>query len=229
MDDPFRELTDVNLFEGSKSISSYNSDSGSRMCYGLKLSAYKKNGENLCYFMIGRSREFSSTIKEHAEASGLKYKNSDIVSSANIFLTNECEFIANGSYSPRNKRWTRFTSGIKLDKNPFKVEVLAFDGKQSFFDPFSLDDALVEETDKIQKYKGVMLNVGCRINKKIQVKGGLTFGDKNINLIKHNIGISYKNECSTVEASIERTNYKGGDLKPETSFKIVLHLKNIGI
>ena len=33
LDDPFREVNDVNLFDGSRSVSSYNIDVGSRFCY----------------------------------------------------------------------------------------------------------------------------------------------------------------------------------------------------
>ena len=228
LDDPFREISDVNLFDGSRSISSYNIDSGSRMCYGLKVAAYRNNGKNLGNFMIGRSRELSSAIKEHAEVSGLKYKNSNIVSTAEIFLNDDWKFLSNGSYSSKDKRWTRFTSGIKCTKKPFDFEAMVFDGKQSSFDPFKIDDHLVTNTDKIQKYKGIMFDMGYQMSKTLKFKGGIVLGDKNNKLIKHQIGVLYKNECTTIEASIARTSYRGGDLKPETSFRLVIHLKNIG-
>ena len=228
LDDPFREISDVNLFDGSRSISSYNIDSGSRMCYGLKVSAYRNNGKNLANFTIGRSRELSSALKEHAEVSGLKYKNSNIVSAAEIFLNDNWKFLSNGSYSSKEKRWTRFTSGIKCTKKHFDFEAMVFDGKQSAFDPFKIDDRLVANTDKIQKYKGIMFDMGYQMSRTLKFKGGIVLGDKNNKLIKHQIGVLYKNECTTIEASIARTSYRGGDLKPETSFRLVIHLKNIG-
>jgi hypothetical protein len=48
-------------------------------------------------------------------------------------------------------------------------------------------------------------------------------------LIKHSLGIEYKNECTTVDFVVERKNCRGGDLKPETVLRLVVHLKNLGI
>ena len=228
LDDPFREVNDINLFEGSRSVSSYNIDVGSRMCYGFKIAAYKKDGKDFGRFTIGRSREFTSPSKEHSEVSGLKYKNSDIISAGELFLTDELKLSASGSYCTKKGRWTRFMSGLKFTKDKYSLEGMVFNGKQSSFDPFGIDDGLVAPSTEVQKYKGIMIDAGYQMNKKIKFDGGIILGDKNCRTIKHHIGFSYTNECTTLKASLERTSYRGGDLKPETSFKILVHLKNIG-
>jgi hypothetical protein len=94
----------------------------------------------------------------------------------------------------------------------------------------------IPEEQRIQKYKGIMFSAGWNVSHTIKLKGGAVFGNKvntaankdNIRLIKQNIGVEYKNECTTVDFVVERRNFSTGDLKPDINFQLVIHLKNIG-
>jgi hypothetical protein len=232
----FSEITDLNFLDGNRSISSYNVDSGSRIYYGFKLSGYK-NGKNLYHFTMGRSSELSS-IPHRLEATGLKHKNSNIVASTEIFLSNELTFMANTSYSCRSNRWRRSEIGLNFSGKKVCFDVMLFKGKQCFYDPFLVwNDS---EEQKTQKYKGLMLDGSWQTTQNIKLKCGLIIGNDHetitqqshrdrYKLIRHSAGIEYKNECATFEFTVERRNYSDGDLNPETAFRFTVYLKNLGV
>lgn len=226
-EDPFSEINDINFLEGSRGMSPYNIDSGSRIAYGAKVSSYKE-GRNLGYFTLGRSTELTK-IQDRLDATGLKYKNSNIITSADIFLTDEITFKANGSYSDKTKRWIKFESGLRFANQKFDADIFAFNGKQCFYNPFMENVDLLSEEEKVQKYKGAMIDLGWKTTKSVKLKTGIIFGADKNKLIKYNVGMEYKNECTQMELSIERTNYQYGDIRPETSFKFMIHLKNLGV
>ncbi|MDR0632024.1 MAG: LPS assembly protein LptD [Holosporaceae bacterium] len=240
-EEPSTEISDINFMDGHKSISSYSSDSGKRICYGFKLAGYK-NGENLYRFTVGRSMELTSP-PDRLEATGLKYKNSDIVSSLDVFLSDEWTFIANGSYFPHSKRWTRIESGLNFSDKKVCFDVMMFKGKQCLYNnPFTTESNPIAEEQKTQKYRGIMLDAGWYVSGTVRLKGGIVMGNDSTtptalngekkgkyHLVKRNVGIEYKNECTTVDFLIERRNYRGGDLKPETALQLVVHLRNLGI
>ncbi|MCR5225299.1 MAG: LPS-assembly protein LptD, partial [Alphaproteobacteria bacterium] len=238
-EDQFNDLNDINLFEGNRSTSSYNIDTGKRVFYGARIAGY--NGASQIYRLItGQSYDLTSVSEDKAEASGLKYKRSNVVSSLDIFLTDELTLSSYGSYSPKNKDWTKFEAGLKFTHKGFSADIFGFNGRQCFYDPFKVLPSALTEEQKTQKYKGIMFDCGWQATHALKLKNGITFGNKcedlntkinnaDFKLVKYNVGFEYKNECTSVEVVLERTNYKSGDLKPETSFRFVLHLKNLGI
>jgi hypothetical protein len=239
-EEPFCEINDVNFLDGNKSISSYNVDAGDRVYYGFKLAGYK-NGDNLYRFTIGRSTELTSP-QDRLESTGLKYKNSNIVTSLDVFLSNEWTFIANGNYSSQSKRWEKIETGLNFSNEKVCFDLMLFKGKQYLYNPFDPRLKDVSEERKTQKYKGIMFDVGWYATRRVKLKSGVVLGNDddifaierrsskgNCRLIRHSVGIEYKNECATVDFAIERKNYRGGDLKPETIFRLAVHLKNLGI
>ncbi|MDR1561447.1 MAG: LPS assembly protein LptD, partial [Holosporaceae bacterium] len=121
-EEPFCEINDVNLFEGNRFFASYNIDSGKRMCYGAKLAGYK-DGESLYRFIIGRSTELS-TISDKLEATGLKHKHSNIVTSADVFLLDELTLTANGSFSTHRKKWLKIETGLCFSNGIFDFDLM---------------------------------------------------------------------------------------------------------
>jgi hypothetical protein len=236
-EEPLREINPVNFLMGNKCISPYNVDSGDRIYYGFKLSDYR-DGKNLYRYTIGRSTELT-TIPERLEASGLKQRNSNIVSSLEAFLSSEWTLIMNGSYSTHSKRLSNIDAGLNFSDNKICFDSMIFRGKQCVNNQFSPDYKNIPEEQRIQKYKGIMFNAGWNVSSTVKLKGGVVFGNEintevainkdNIRLIRQNIGIEYKNECTTVDFVVERKNFSVGDLKPETDFQLTIHLKNLGI
>ncbi|MDR1334219.1 MAG: hypothetical protein LBJ71_03305, partial [Holosporaceae bacterium] len=113
---------------------------------------------------------------------------------------------------------------------------MTFRGRQCFYNPFTATSNF--EDQKAQKYKGIMFNAGWRLFPSTELKSGVIIGNDNdtfvksnndkYRLVKHYAGIEYKNECITVDFWVEKKNFKGGDLKPETIFRFVVHLKSLG-
>ncbi|MDR2723912.1 MAG: LPS assembly protein LptD [Holosporaceae bacterium] len=236
-EDPFCEINHINFLEGNKCISSYNIDSGDRICYGLKLSGYR-DGENLYHFIVGRSTELTS-IPNRLEATGLKYRNSNIVSSLDISLPNEWTFVMNSSYSSRSKSWSTIEAGLDYSNKKICLDFMVFRGKQCFYNPFAVDYKIIPEEQKIQKYKGIMFNVGWNVTASTKLKGGVIIGNEidtltmksvdKFHTVRRSIGIEYKNECTTVDFIVEQRSHTIDDLKSETVFQLVVHLKNLGI
>jgi len=244
-EDQFCEINDINFLDGNRQVSSYNVDTGHRICYGIKLSDYK-NGENLYRLTIGRSTEISSP-PDRSESTGIKYKSSDVVTSCDIFLSDRWTLTMNGNYCPQSRRWSRIETGLVFSDKKYSIDIMAFSGSQNLYDPFSISN--LSEEDKKQKYKGLILDTGIYLTNKLKLKNSIIIGnecrtqsaqpsdggDKPVQTsdggykpIKYNIGIEYKNECASVDFVMERKNLKGGDLKPETTFRLIVNLKNLG-
>ena len=231
-EEQFAEINDINFLEGGKSISPYNIDYGSRFCYGTKISMYKKDGHNLAYFTLGRTTDITEAVQK-SEATGLKQKNSNIVTSLDLFLTDELTFVFNGSYSTRKKEWTRSLYGIKATYQKVYADALVFKGKQSAYNPFF---SYANDEDRDEEYKGSMFDLNFQVSNNIKLKGGLVFGTEKSDtnkqvgrrLIKQNIGMEYQNECTSIDMMIEQTKYRHGDIKPQTNFTFVITLKNFG-
>lgn len=230
-EDQFSDIDDINLFEGYRSSSSYNIDTGRRIFYGAKCSGYNK-GEQVYRLTIGQSHELTD-VPDRLESSGLKYKYSNIVSSLDVFLSNRVTLMYLGSYSPKKRSWSKLETGLDFTHDDVSASVLWFKGKHCFYDPFAVSAPTSHEERNIQKYKGVAINIKYKFSSSLRLTVGSVFGNRYKNndfcLIQHHIGFKYKNECSNIELLIERRNQKSGDIKPNTSVKLIVHLKNLGI
>lgn len=218
------EVNAMNFLEGGKSISPYNIDYGSRVCYGLKMSLYEKDGRNFARFVMGRTSDITDVVKK-PEATGLKRKNSDIVTALDVFINDEFTFTSSANYSTKKSKWAKYRYGVQATYETFDAEFMVFKGRQCSYNPFFVKE---EDLATEEKYKGSMINVGIKPNKRWRFSTNLTFGSKENRLIKYGAGLTYKNECAKIEMAVEQTKYKGGDLKPETSFWIVVTLRNFG-
>lgn len=220
----FSEINDINFLEGGKSLSPYNIDYGSRICYGAKLSAYGKDGKNLAYFTIGKTTEITNIAKK-LETTGIECKNSNIVTALDLFLNNEIAITSSANYSPHHKEWLRFRYGIRAIYKNFDADLMFFKGRQCSYNPFFTQEIIHQE----ERYKGTMLDVGYRVNKNVKLKSSFIFGDNENTSIKNILGVEYQNECASFDITMERTKYRDGDVKPETSFWFIVTLKNVGI
>jgi hypothetical protein len=145
----------------------------------------------------------------------------------------------NGSFSTCSKSWSSAEIGLNFSDKKICLDLMAFRGKQCLYNPFAADVKTASEEQKTQKYKGIMLDAGWCMTTSVKLKGGIVVGNEiaaltainkdKFHSVKQNVGLEYKNECTTVDFVIERKNYRGGDLKPETTLQLVVHLKNLGI
>jgi hypothetical protein len=235
-EDQFCEITCVNFLNGNRSASSYNIDSGERIYYGFKTDGYCE-GKNTYHFTVGRSVELTTT-SDRPGATGLRYNHSDIVISSDVLLSEKWTFIANCSYSPQTKDWTRVEAGLNFSDKKKSFDVMVFRGKQCFYNPFAPESANSEE-QKTQRYNGAILDIGWHTSSSTKLKGGIIFGNDNDSIIKsgndrhriirQHIGLEYKNECISADISIEIKNFKGGDLKKETILRLAVNLKNLSV
>lgn len=233
-EDQFSDINDINLSEGYRSSSSYNIDTGRRIFYGTRCASYR-NGEPLYRLTIGQSYEFTD-VPNRLSSSGLKYKHSNIVSSMDVFLSDEMTLMYLGSYSPKDRYWSKFETGINFKHNNIAGSILGFNGRHCLYDPFISNPALNEEQNT-QRYKGIALDVNYQVSSTFSFCAGATLGNKcptsqaknqSVKLVKHNLGFKYQNECTYIALHVERKNYRSGDLQPDTSIRLVVHLKNLG-
>lgn len=235
---PFSELNTLNLFAGNRSISAYDMDSGRRICYGGRVAGYYQ-GRNIYQFIIGRSTELSNP-QNHVETSGLNHKHSNTLLGLDVFILKNITWISRGSYCHHTGNWAKIESDINFKYKKYDFDLIVFSGRHSFYDPF--DDNIREKNVGIKKYKGVALSIGYQLTSKVKLLTGFDVGNRVHNdretnqanngqckLIRHKIGMAYKNECTEFNAEIARNRYRSGDLKPETSIRLSIHLKNLGI
>jgi hypothetical protein len=171
-------------------------------------------------------------------ATGLKYKNSDIVSSLDVFLSKKWTFISNFSYSSQTKHWTKIETGLNFTNRKVSFDLTVFRGKQCFYNPFISGSQKTDE-QKTQRYKGAMFDINWRASSSVGLKSGIIIGNDNDTVVKSNndnyrvvkqyAGAEYKNECIVVNFLVEKRNFKGGDLKPETIFRLTVALKKFDI
>ncbi len=231
---PFDELNELNVFFNNRSISPYNVDSGKRYFYGLHANGYH-GAKNIYHLALGQSFELTEPQKR-LESSGLKYKKSNIVGALDIFFTQNLIFSSSGSYSQQNKRFDRIEAGVNYSDEKFSAGVMGFRGRQSSYNPFKIQQDFVDRKNYEKKYKGIAFNTGYKISSQTQfnceIVLGNRFDDKSnsgkLKLLKHGVGINFENECAKVFLQYERENKCGGDLHPETTFRVVVKLKKLG-
>lgn len=245
---PFSELNALNLFTGNRSISAYDVDSGQRICYGVRISGYYK-GQNIGQFIIGQSSELTTPPKQ-TESSGLKYKNSNTLFGADIFLMKNFTWISRGSYCHHTGHWSRIETGVDVQYKKYDCNFMVFNGRHCFYNPF--DDTIynsqktpidgVYQGQEIKKYKGVSFDVGYKATPKFKLLAGIVIGNRAHNdpkttqqdngqckLIRQKIGMIFNNECTEIRTELAFNKFRSGDLKPETVLKVAVHLKNLGI
>ncbi|MDR1362060.1 MAG: LPS assembly protein LptD [Holosporaceae bacterium] len=226
-EDPCSGINDLNFIDGNKSISPYAIDSGSRVCYGLRMSAYRR-GEPIYSLVIGRSTELTSVAKKLDDL-GMVHKNSNIVSAGEFFISPKLSLVANISHSTKENSLSRFDSGLRFRGDDFYFDTFAFRGNYCYYGSFMENISNEAAIKKTKKYKGLMINLGWNTTKNTCLKSEFVFGDEKNKLIRQNIGFEYKNECLQCRVSLERTRYSAGDLRPDMAFRIEVHLKGIGI
>lgn len=237
---PFSELNALNLFTGNRSISAYDVDAGHRICYGARFSGYYE-GQNIYQVIVGRSSELGD-VQQQAETSGLKYKNSDILFGADVFFSPKIIWVSRGSYCHHTKHWTRIETGLEYQYKKYDFNVMIFNGRHCFYNPFNDQIYGRPDAQKIKRYKGVSFDMGYQTTPKVKLTAGFIIGNRAHNdpdemqkdseqckLIKKKIGIIYKNECSEFRGEMAVNRFRSGDVKPETVFKFSIHLKNLGI
>lgn len=247
---PFSELNALNLSTGNRSISAYNVDSGQRICYGLRVSGYY-NGQNIGQFIVGQASELSTPVKQ-TKSSGLKYKNSNTIFGADIFLAKNLTWISRGSYCHHARYWSQIETGLDVQYKKYDCNVMIFNGKHSFYNPFddtiynsqqsSKENTKVYNGQEIKKYKGLSLDVGYQATPKFKLLAGIVVGNRAHNdpkttqqdngqckLIRQKIGAIFRNECTEIRTELAFNKFRSGDLKPETVLKLAVHLKNLGI
>ncbi len=238
-ENPFDEINESNVFSNNKSISPYNIDPGKRYFYGFHANGYC-GAKSLYHLALGQSHELTDPQKR-VESSGLKYKKSNLVGALDIFFNPNLTFSSSGSYSQQNKRFDRLEVGLNYSDENFSAGVMGFKGKQCFYNPFKIGQDSVNEENSEKKYKGVSFNAGCKINSRTQLNYNIVLGNRNdvissadksgrgkLKLLKHGIGVNFENECAKVLVQCERDNKHGGDLRPETTFRLVIQLKKLG-
>lgn len=231
---PFDELNESNVFSNNRSISPYNVDSGKRYFYGFHADGYYDT-KNIYHLALGQSFELTEPQKR-LESSGLKYKKSNIVGVLDIFFTQNITFSSSGSYSQQNKRFDRIEVGVNYGNEKFSAGVMGFRGKQCSYNPFKIQKNSIDEKNSENKYKGVALNASYKINPRTQLNCGIVLGNRfddksnsgKLKLLKHEAGINFGNECTKILIQYERENKRGGDLHPETTFRVVVKLKKLG-
>ena len=241
---PFNELTMLNLFNGSRSISPYDIDSGSRFCYGARVAGYHK-GDNLYQFALGRSKEISK-LQKNLEVSGVKHKDSNILASLDIFINDRLTFVSRGSYCEQSGRWTQAEAGLLMNFEKFDANIMAFSGREFSYNPFDENILDLKEEKLTKRYKGVSCDFGYKVNSKWKLTGGINVGNyldssddatkvranadrDRCKLLQQKVGVLHKNECAEFHLEICRNNHRGGDLKPNTTLKFCMHLKNLGM
>ena len=236
---PFDEINESNMFSNSKSISSYNVDSGRRLFYGFHANGYYES-KNIYYLALGESFELTEPL-DRVESSGLMHKRSNLVGVLDVFFNSNLSFSSNGSYSRKRNRFDKIEVGLNYTNEKFDADIMWFKGKQNSYNPFIPQKDQKSKDDCEKKYKGFMFNTSYKISPRAQLVYGIVFGnqvedipdskqihDNNLKLLKHQIGLQFENECVKAFIQYEKENKRGADLRPETTFKFIIKLKKLG-
>ena len=236
---PFDEINEMNFCFNSKSISSYNIDRGKRYFYGAKIDGYCCT-RHIYRISLGQSIELTKPI-ERIESSGLQYKRSNLVGALDVFFTSNLSFCSSASYSSRTSNLDKIESGIAYTQEKMSFAIFGFNGKQCVYNPFATGYLDIKESNLEKKYKGFTVDSSYKINTQLSINGHVAFGNSlnptNINskhdnsklkFVKYAAGCNFENECTKFIIRLERLNRRGGDLRPETSFKFLVQLKKLG-
>lgn len=235
----FDEVNISNVFSNNRSISPYNVESGKRIFYGFHLDGYNAS-KNIYHLALGESVELTEP-RTRLDCSGLKYKRSNLVGALDIFFNSNLTFSSSASYSRKHSKFTQIEAGINYSNAIFSTHIMWFKGKQCLYNPFKVKQDKVDESKAQKKYKGISFNTSYRINPRTKISGGLILGNRSdainqtdktdsgkLKLLKYGAALHFENECAEVSVRYDRINKRGGDLRPDGIFRVVIHLKKFG-
>lgn len=237
-ENPFDEINESNMFSNNKSISPYNIDPGKRFFYGFHANGYN-GSRNIYHIALGESLELTEPL-DRVESSGLKHKRSNLIGVLDVFFDSNLSFSSNGSYSRKRNRFDKIEVGFNYHNERFDSSIMWFKGKQIFCNPFDTQQDRKNKDNFEKKYKGIMFDANYKISPKTQLTSGIVFGnrneadisskkiDDNLKLLKYRIGLHFENECAKALIQYERENKRDVDLRPETTFKLIIKLKKFG-
>ncbi|WP_158595886.1 LPS-assembly protein LptD [Oleomonas cavernae] len=225
------EFDDTNLFAVNR-FSGYDVwDSGSRFVYGLR-SAYYGNGGTTFSVFLGESYEFSDQEDVYPEGSGVGDGRSDFVGAI--------------TFTPTS--WLDIQHNFRLDKDDLSFNrndiraiigdkrFTAYVGYMAVKDPSGVpgqndrDEIYLTAIAHLDDNWSIYGDTRRRLNGSslVTTSSSDTTTDS-ANQLSTGFGLFYTDECIEIGGVFRREEYRDRDIEPDTSFNLVLRLRNLGM
>lgn len=210
------ELNDGNLFNRNRLPGYDRLDAGTRGTWGVSFLFMALQNTR---FFFGQSHAFSK-VPQDLQTKGLEEKSSDIVGRVQsdphpwVSLDYRFRFSSKNGRARFNEFFAKFGPEIsRLNVNYVHVH----GGK-----PVPGEPHFVRPLDQLGLGLSSQLNKNwmCSVDQVRSLKEG--------GLLSQSVGVTFKNECLTARFNIAKTYYKDRDVRPGTSFVILVSFLNMG-
>jgi LPS-assembly protein len=209
------QFDETNIFDPDRFTGLDLVDNGQRVNYGVKWSAYGDGGGHTSV-LLGQSYQFNTDSAFDAGA-GLSSGFSDVVGAINVAPSDLLSLLYRFRIQTSTMTFRRNEFGIQAGVPAFNV------GLDYAFLQGSINDG--STVGNQQEFFGV---VQSRINDNWSV---FARGRQDLQTdltLEYGAGITYRNDCISLQLLGLRTNYSTTDVSPSTSVMLIVGFKNLG-
>ena len=211
------DFDDTNLFSENRFAGYDRIETGSRINYGLRWTAYHNGAQNRTLSILFGQTYRLHQSEELRDVMGYHHHLSDYVGNVRLsyeYLQLYYRFRLNRENFSKRKN----DVGLAIGSNPFRLHV-----NYLFQNAYTLDNKLYDEENEIQ------FGVGSQLTKNWQTSAYYRYNlKKDGGPIEYGAQLRYDNECTSVVFSLNKSFARDRNYKGSTSLMIKIFLKTLG-
>lgn len=217
IDSTIFDFDDTNLFSENRFSGYDRVETGSRVNYGLRWTAYHNEAQNRTFSLLFGQTYSLHQPEELQDVMGYKNHLSDYVGNVQMsyeYLSLYYRFRLNRENFSKRKN----DIGFSLGSNPFRIST-----SYLFQKAYKMDNKLYNEENEIQ------FRVESKLTKNWQTSAYYRYNlKKDGGPIEYGAQLRYDNECTAVLFGLDKSFARDRNYKGSTSFMIKVFLKTLG-
>jgi LPS-assembly protein len=209
------QFDETNLFSADRFTGLDQVDNGQRVSYGFKYSVYGNSGGHSS-LMLGQSYQFNDNNAFSAGA-GQTRQLSDIVGAIDVSPSSVLDFLYRFQIQTQTMSFLRQELGLHVN-----TQRVQFGIDYAFLDGSINDGSAIGQQQEFNAFARAKINENWSIfaNGRQDLESNQT--------LEYGGGVSYQNECITLQLLGSRSNYTTNEVSPDTRFLLVISFKNLG-
>jgi LPS-assembly protein len=209
------QFDETNVFAADRLTGLDVVDNGQRVSYGFKYSVYGNSGGHSS-LTIGQSYQFNNNNAFMA-GSGQTNQLSNVVGALEVSPSSFLDLLYRFQIRTQTMTFLRQELGLHVKAAPFDFGI-----DYAFLDGSINDGSLLGRQQEFNTVARATINENWSIflsgREDLETNQALEYGG----------GVTYQNECITLQLVAARSNYTTTELSPETRVLLVINFKNLG-
>jgi len=209
------QFDETNLFAADRFTGLDRVDNGQRVSYGFKYSIYG-NGGGHSSLMLGQSYQFNDNNAFTAGA-GQTRQLSDIVGALEVSPSSFLDLLYRFQIQTQTLSFLRQELGLHVYTGRFDVGI-----DYAFLDGSINDGSTFGQQQEFTAFARAQIDE----NWSLFARGRQDLASNQT--LEYGGGVTYQNECITLQLAGSRSNYSTEEITPDTRFLLIISFKNLG-